>query len=339
MRRVNYIDWMKALGMFFIIWGHLNPEYIKDCIYTFSVPSFFVISGFLFKPSDWQTFCKKNWVGLIVPYILLTTSVILFFAFVKMIFGGLSLSYFPESFFSCLIGDQNGYGNGIGCQAMWFVYTLFLAKILSNAFYDSWRFQFFICVVCWGAAVILKESGISFYSSYVDLLLAYPFFVFGWLVGSKYKDKLETLAVRMTKFPKILVYLSILILLCGLYVLSYYNGMLQMYNADFGRNLFLCLLGGVVGTILLAIIGMLFNNHDYFGIIATHSSGSIITLAWQIVFLFIIDLVLTKINILNKHDVVLTLLLTICMFGAFVPIIKIVQKHFPILLGFRSRKI
>lgn len=60
MRRVNYIDWMKALGMFFIIWGHLNPEYIKDCIYTFSVPSFFVISGFLFKPSDWQTFCKKK---------------------------------------------------------------------------------------------------------------------------------------------------------------------------------------------------------------------------------------------------------------------------------------
>lgn len=43
---VNWIDWMKTLGMFFIIWGHLSPELLKDCIYTFSVPSFFVISGF-----------------------------------------------------------------------------------------------------------------------------------------------------------------------------------------------------------------------------------------------------------------------------------------------------
>lgn len=48
----NWIDWMKALGMFFIVWGHLSPAHLKDVIYAFNVPCFFIISGFLFKGTD-----------------------------------------------------------------------------------------------------------------------------------------------------------------------------------------------------------------------------------------------------------------------------------------------
>ena len=33
----NWIDWMKALGMFFIVWGHLSPVHLKDVIYAFNV--------------------------------------------------------------------------------------------------------------------------------------------------------------------------------------------------------------------------------------------------------------------------------------------------------------
>lgn len=84
---------MKVLGMFLIIWGHLSPDYLKDCIYMFNVPSFFIISGFLFKSSDWKTFVKKNIQGLVVPYIFLTLSIILFFVVVKLYFDGFCSNY------------------------------------------------------------------------------------------------------------------------------------------------------------------------------------------------------------------------------------------------------
>ena len=56
--RFNFIDWMKTIGMYCIILGHflsIGHKYI----YVFSVPLFFVISGFLNKKADVNTFSCK----------------------------------------------------------------------------------------------------------------------------------------------------------------------------------------------------------------------------------------------------------------------------------------
>lgn len=45
--RFYWVDWMKVIGMFLIIWGHLFPKHSYDFIYSFNVPLFFCISGFL----------------------------------------------------------------------------------------------------------------------------------------------------------------------------------------------------------------------------------------------------------------------------------------------------
>lgn len=45
-RRI-WIDWMKVLGMLFIVWGHFTPNIMHNFIYAFNVPLFFCISGAL----------------------------------------------------------------------------------------------------------------------------------------------------------------------------------------------------------------------------------------------------------------------------------------------------
>lgn len=45
--RIIWIDWLKVFGIFLIIWGHMFPPMITDFIYSFSVPLFFITSGFL----------------------------------------------------------------------------------------------------------------------------------------------------------------------------------------------------------------------------------------------------------------------------------------------------
>ena len=45
-KRIAWVDWMKALAMYFIIAGHCWVPGNKY-IYVFSVPCFFIISGYL----------------------------------------------------------------------------------------------------------------------------------------------------------------------------------------------------------------------------------------------------------------------------------------------------
>lgn len=52
-----WIDWMKVLGIYFIIVGHIFPVG-KEFVYAFSVPLFFLISGFL---SHREEDCSVFW--------------------------------------------------------------------------------------------------------------------------------------------------------------------------------------------------------------------------------------------------------------------------------------
>ena len=46
-QRQGWIDWVKVLGMLFIVWGHSSPKLFSDFVYTFSVPLFFIMAGYL----------------------------------------------------------------------------------------------------------------------------------------------------------------------------------------------------------------------------------------------------------------------------------------------------
>lgn len=80
MRRLKWIDISKCLGMLLVIFGHymqtLHIEYggkftdIFYWIYSFHMPLFFLLSGFVYKKYDVKTFLKKRVKSLIFPVIL-----------------------------------------------------------------------------------------------------------------------------------------------------------------------------------------------------------------------------------------------------------------------------
>ena len=70
--RLNYIDYMKTIGIYLIVLGHMFPKPGTIFIYSFSVPLFFFISGFLFSRSEtFGSFLIKNIKSLIVPYLFI----------------------------------------------------------------------------------------------------------------------------------------------------------------------------------------------------------------------------------------------------------------------------
>ena len=72
--RVVWVDVAKGIGTFLIVLGHLlyvcKPSEINQAIYSFHIPMFFFLSGFMIKrkkDEKFFTFAKKKFLRLIVP--------------------------------------------------------------------------------------------------------------------------------------------------------------------------------------------------------------------------------------------------------------------------------
>ena len=86
-KRLEWIDWMKALGIYLIVLGHFYSIGEKF-IYVFHVPLFFVISGFLNKKeADGQVFWKKLWYNLAVPMLIMAILNLIIHSILKLLNG------------------------------------------------------------------------------------------------------------------------------------------------------------------------------------------------------------------------------------------------------------
>ena len=77
-QRINWIDWAKVFAIYLVVLGHLLSKtgregYIFNFIYSFHMPFFFFISGYLFniKENNFRSFLKGSIRSLLVPYVLL----------------------------------------------------------------------------------------------------------------------------------------------------------------------------------------------------------------------------------------------------------------------------
>lgn len=145
MKKVNInerdctIDIMKGIGVYLVIMGHMVRsdqvgEGVWSYIYSFHMPMFFIISGYLFKVKEnytWLRFLKNKTKHILIPYTVLFF-VSFFFYNAIMEFkvdelkniGSLIKAYFLSGNYL----DQSSVGN----FPLWFLPLLFIAI---NVFY------------------------------------------------------------------------------------------------------------------------------------------------------------------------------------------------------------
>lgn len=77
MQRIKYIDILRAIAIFLIVFGHaivhsLNSHIIFNIVYSFHVPLFFMISGFTFNNTgkEFKKFFKNKFFRIVVPYFI-----------------------------------------------------------------------------------------------------------------------------------------------------------------------------------------------------------------------------------------------------------------------------
>lgn len=112
--------------------------------------------------------------------------------------------------------------------------------------------------------------------------------------------------------------------------------MAQMYDAHFGNNVFLFLLGGVIGTVMLTIPAVLLEKSSFASIISTYSKGTIIILAWQFCFILIIDIFFKHFVGDSIHNDWVAIGCSVFVYAMFLPIIRFVIKNIPAFVGYRE---
>ena len=317
-RRYPWIDYMKVLGMYFIIYGHffsLGNKYV----YTFSVALFFMISGLLTKKTkNYTLFWSKTWYNLVVPMLIICCCL-----FVWRTQSDIRHHTFKiDSLYLFPLQLIMGYYNSL--QIMWFVYTLIIIKIIHEYTPSKQHFLllFLMCIAGITYNKTIHFSSIQENEQYANAIInvttAYPFFAIGNLLYSK-KEIIDEYSNLLGEILIFLVSL-VIIYLCGTY-----NEKVLMYLNDYGNNYSLFLIGGIAGTVLTLIASKWLCRFDI-KIIKILSTGSIVTLGFHMIFV-------TYTRSIFATPSLLDLLLSGLILLLFVPIIIFFEKHFPLVVG------
>jgi len=236
--RLFWLDNLKAAGVFFVALGHILPEsYLKQYIYSFHVPLFFFISGYLFDRSKYtfMPFVKRKCTTLLVPYLFFAALSFVFWLVVvrPLSISGRSLAVSP---LKPLVGIVYGVG-AEGWQvplnvALWFLPCLFIVELL---FYAVHHKVFLIIFAVLGSAAAYLPVRLPWSAD-----AALPALVF-YGIGYFYKDRWAS----PKSFP---LWVALHLLFCFL------NSPVDMNTLSYGQTIFFYAAGcsGIFTWLILA---------------------------------------------------------------------------------------
>jgi hypothetical protein len=203
----------------------------------------------------------------------------------------------------------------------WYFYSLIVMRIIMQVLPQRKWVYALLFVLLSAGAIALNYSGIEISNANTNVLVCMPLF----LVGVFLKPLRTTLtnlhhyAVEGT----LLAVAVALVWLCG-----QYNGYVWMYLCGYGNYYTLYIIGGMAGTLLLYVLSLWLSRLPYRSMVATLSQGSILIIGLHIV---IVRRLTELPNRLWEEDLLMALLVLL----VFIPLVRLAERFFPLLLGRR----
>jgi acyltransferase len=126
--RIMWIDIARGIGIILVIIGHVSRnQELQNFIYSFHMPLFFMLSGFLYKHKE--NFVKNKFKRLMIPYFVFSMLCFIYWVIIERnIRAQYNVSAFNQfiNIFLC----RGGEGNYIYNAAMWFLPCLFVTEII-----------------------------------------------------------------------------------------------------------------------------------------------------------------------------------------------------------------
>lgn len=201
-KRDTVIDITKAIGILLMIIGHWNglPYLIRNFIFSFHMPLFFILSGYFYKPKSFKNVFVSGNKNLLKPYLLTS----LFCIILCLTTGNFNLAKLK---FIGIIMSNGGWPNEIfGANLpyigpIWFFLALYWCKIFYNYLREKTKHYFLYSFLISTIALIIGKyvvnlpfgiltgfCGLVFYSmgdywrNKIILPLKKSYFIFGCII-------------------------------------------------------------------------------------------------------------------------------------------------------------
>ncbi|HOW15879.1 acyltransferase family protein [Methanosarcina sp.] len=363
--RLHWIDALKGIGIMLVVLAHHSlPIALDTYIFSFHMPLFFFISGFLFDFGKYTgssvNFVKGRFRSLIVPYFCFALITCLFYFLLDTGFqpGVTNIKFFEHITIlenSILHGTYHilyALGPMISYNPpLWFLTCLFVTEILfyglAKKYYGEPK-KLVLWITVAGVIGYLYSVYVSFRIPWnVDVALAAIVF---YGAGNLFRrltepetDSRANLSLKLDtkyieKFSRVEKYLPVTAILLSLLYLGY----LLKFPTDDKVNMNVMRYGGFFSFYILAFSGIftfvyLFKKIGSSKILEYYGRNSLIILALH----FPLKDVLTKLVILILgvkpeyfyYNTAFALGLTVLNLLFLVPVIYLINNYFPFLVG------
>ncbi len=233
--RLRYIDYAKALGIIFIVIGHIlgDVKWLIDWVYSFHVPLFFLITGIMIGRKDGENtpFLKKAIKlikPLLIPYVVFSLAGQLISALLG--FKELTFTVVKQDIFLIMIGWGTPTMGIPGGTATWFLASLYIAevmfmgiiKIKNSIIRNIISLLLIVCAIFIGKKVLILTA-------ITRGIMGFSFVYIGFLLAKKFKNtKYEILRMDWK--------IGIAFLIINV-ITTILNKRVDMYSMDFNNPL------------------------------------------------------------------------------------------------------
>jgi acyltransferase len=310
--RINWIDQAKGIGILLVVLGHMNiPMNLSVFIFSFHMPLFFFISGFLFNENKYANNLKQ---------ILLSKIKTLLWPFLTFTFLGLVFLVFSKNYSEITNFNWSDFilGNKSINAPLWFLTALFSAEIVFSQIIRICKTKIvpiIVIVLLFGTLgfINIYTKNLSFFLNIHVALIAQLFFSLGWIL------KKYNLTKKIQNTIQLLI--ASVLLFLTLVTTSLNNSRLDMIENNYG-NLFLTFTSAILGIFLIVILSKLILKINFTNKIFEYlGKNSLVILGTHVIIApFIVSLFGAVPYRLDRVLTILAIYLSIEFFNRFFPI-------------------
>lgn len=343
-KRLDWIDAVRGVAISLVVFAHCDiPMQLKIFIYSFHIPLFFILSGFLLNSKlnkPFSIFFKHKFFSLLIPYFFFASLLFLYWFLIRQLgLDPIAARVNPIQPLNGILIALRGGNFMILDSQLWFICSLFCAEIMFYIMYHRVKGD----RVLLGLSILLLTIIGCIYYTFFGYKLSWsidtvPFtVVFIWF-GFVLKDNYSLLKskFRHRRYLKPLVFSITLILFIAIGML---NGKVDMAGMKYGSYI-LYFVAACTGSLFIIMTFESMNIHSKF--LSYIGKSSLIIYALHPIFLFgIIGLLMTSFFGKSQLFSVTTslgkignsLLYTVLAIVACIPIIWFLNKFIPFCIG------
>lgn len=233
-KRISWIDMAKGYGTLLVIYSHLGVGPLWTWIYSFHLPLFFFLSGYVFSTKyDFKTFLKKKCVSIVVPYFCLGIAMVLFEILKQLVKGVFSTESVKDLLQHFVLQQR--------LWTLWFMACLFFLNILFYLLVKVCKREWMVIALSMILPLIglyyYKQGGTPLYWNADVCVMAIPFFSLGYFYKLN-NEKVDAFFQKKWLSVFLFVFLGIVNILSWRLSLDETGLGLEMFASNYGNPIF-----------------------------------------------------------------------------------------------------